>query len=33
LAGLELQERWSDWAQQPFDARARSQISVYRRAG
>lgn len=33
LAGLELQERWSDWAQQPFDARARAQISVYRRAG
>ncbi|WP_045737470.1 class I SAM-dependent methyltransferase [Xanthomonas sp. MUS 060] len=33
LAGLELRERWSDWTQQPIGARARSQISIYRRAG
>ncbi|WP_045770614.1 class I SAM-dependent DNA methyltransferase [Xanthomonas albilineans] len=33
LAGLELKERWSDWTQQPIGARARSLISIYRRAG
>lgn len=30
--GLELVHRWAGWARQPFDDRARSHVSVYRRA-
>lgn len=32
LAGLELRDRWGDWARSPFDAASRTHISVYGRA-
>jgi hypothetical protein len=29
LAGFALEDRYADWKRTPFDAEARSQISVY----
>jgi SAM-dependent methyltransferase len=31
LAGLTLERRWADWRLQPFTARSREHVSVYRR--
>jgi SAM-dependent methyltransferase len=33
LAGMSLQERWSDWNREPFTAQSRSHISVWQKAG
>lgn len=33
LAGMELQERWSDWNRAPIMSESRSHISVWRKAG
>lgn len=32
IAGLELQHRWEDWYQKPFDRHRQSHVSVWRRA-
>jgi SAM-dependent methyltransferase len=32
IAGLRLQERYSDWKRRPFDSRSRKHISVYQRS-
>lgn len=31
LAGLELQDRWSDWERRPFTAHSRTHVSVWRK--
>jgi hypothetical protein len=31
MAGLTLEERWSDWERQPFTAESRSHVSVWRK--
>ena len=29
LAGLQLRERWADWAGNPFTSKSRTHVSVY----
>jgi hypothetical protein len=31
LAGLDLRERWADWAETPFTAESRAHVSVWQK--
>ncbi len=33
LAGMALQERWSDWNREPFTSNSRSHVSVWQKSG